>query len=80
MNKEFYVIQNGWSGDAMVFWREECAGYTSNFEKVHKFTLDEAKKTCRDFERIFSWNELQRLTTKIINSEIQPTVWKYQIE
>jgi hypothetical protein len=77
--EEFYVIQNGWVGDFMIFWREGRAGYTSNFEKTHKFTLEEAKRTCRDFERIFSWNELEKLTTKGINSEIQQTVWDHEV-
>lgn len=80
MEEEYYVIQNMWSGDAMVFWKEGCSGYTTNFEKAHKFTLEEARRNCRKSERIFNWNELTKLTTKVINAEIQPTVWKHEVE
>jgi hypothetical protein len=80
MEESYYVIQNSWSGDAMVFWREGRAGYTTNFDKVHKFTLEEAQRTARSNERIFSWNELKELTTKVINSEIQPSVWDFEIK
>lgn len=80
MEEKYYVIQSGWSGDSMMFWREGRSGYTSNFDKVHKFTLEEAKRTVRDFERVFSWDELDRLTTRSVNPEIEPKVWDYLIE
>lgn len=80
MENKYYIIQNGWSGDCMIFWREGHAGYTTNFDKVHKFTLEEAQRTARDFERIFSWDDLQEHTTKVINPEVQSKVWDYQIE
>jgi tagatose-1,6-bisphosphate aldolase non-catalytic subunit AgaZ/GatZ len=80
MEEKYYVIQSGWSGDSMMFWREGRAGYTSNFEKVHKFTLDEAMKTARSNERIFSWDGLKENVTTCINVEVKPEVWDHEIE
>lgn len=79
VEEQFYVIHNSWSGDAMVFWREGRAGYTADWERVHKFTLEEAQNTARKSERIFNWNELDKLTSKVINPELKQEVWKHEI-
>jgi tagatose-1,6-bisphosphate aldolase non-catalytic subunit AgaZ/GatZ len=80
MEEKYYVIQSGWSGNSMMFWREGRAGYTSNFEKVHKFSLEEAIRTSRSHERIFSWGGLKENITTCINVEVKPEVWNHEIK
>lgn len=50
MNTEkLYYIQNkhaGYIGNAPLFWALNRYGYTSNLDKAHKFTEEEAKEIC----------------------------------
>lgn len=44
-----YYIQNkaaGYLGNAIIFWAKDRAGYTSDLNKSHKFTEEEAKQIC----------------------------------
>lgn len=36
-----YVLQSGYIGNAMCFWKESCSGFTTNVEEAGKFTYDE---------------------------------------
>lgn len=80
MEDQFYVIQSGWVGNSMLFWRNGRAGYTTDFDSVHKFTLEEAQRTVRTNERIFSWDELNNLTVRNIIPDIIPNIWDHEIE
>lgn len=47
--KEEYYIQNtnqGYLGNAIVFWAKNSRGYTADLNNSHKFTYEEAKKIC----------------------------------
>lgn len=44
-----YYIQNydqGYLGNAIIFWAKDRKGYTANINNSHKFTEDEAKQIC----------------------------------
>ncbi|MEC5157087.1 hypothetical protein [Chryseobacterium sp. MP_3.2] len=45
-----FYIQNrdaGFMGNAIVFWRKECKGYTVNLDNSEIFSEEEAAKICR---------------------------------
>lgn len=45
-----YYIQNrnaGFLGNAIMFWRKGCNGYTANLDDAEIFTEEEAKKICK---------------------------------
>lgn len=45
MKKEkLYYIQNGYVGNAMVWWGENSSGYHTDFSKAGKYTKEEAKR------------------------------------
>jgi hypothetical protein len=47
--EKLYYIQNkaaGYIGNAIVFWAQDRRGYTSNLDKAHQFTAEEAKVIC----------------------------------
>ena len=42
MEKEkFYYIQNGYVGNAILWWAENSNGYTTDFRKAGKYTEEE---------------------------------------
>lgn len=38
-----YYIQNGFDGNAMVWWREGGRGYTTNLKEAGKYSEEEAQ-------------------------------------
>jgi len=42
--KDLYYIQNGYVGNAILWWAIDGKGYTTEISKAGKFTKDEAKK------------------------------------
>ena len=46
MKKEdkLYYIQNGWVGNAILWWGVNSKGYTTEIDKAGKYTYAEAKK------------------------------------
>lgn len=43
MRNEEYLLQNSWSGDNPLWWKEGHAGYTVDVNKAHRFTYEEAR-------------------------------------
>lgn len=46
-----YYIQNkdaGFLGNAIMFWRKDCKGYTPNLDDAQIFSEEEAKKICKE--------------------------------
>ena len=41
--KEYY-IQNGWVGNAILWWAIDSKGYTTEINKAAKYSYEEAKK------------------------------------
>lgn len=45
MSKEkMYYIQNGWVGNAILWWAIDSKGYTTEIDKAGKFTKSETKE------------------------------------
>lgn len=41
--EELYYIQNGYVGNAILWWANESKGYTTDIRKAGKYTKEEAK-------------------------------------
>lgn len=44
MGEKEYYIQNGYIGNAILWWRVGRSGYTTDIYQAGKFSADEAKK------------------------------------
>jgi len=66
-----YLIWNRtYVGNSLVFWREGKAGYTTDIDKAHKFTHEQALSTIGSSDhKLISWDYLQKIATKQINNE-----------
>jgi nitrogen fixation-related uncharacterized protein len=42
--EKLYYIQNGYIGNAVLWWGIDSKGYTTDFEKAGKYTKEEAKR------------------------------------
>ena len=42
--EKLYYIQNGWVGNAILWWGIDSKGYTTNILEAGKYTKEEAKK------------------------------------
>jgi hypothetical protein len=40
--EEMYYIQNGFSGNAIIWWAKDSKGYTSNLNEAGKYTKEQA--------------------------------------
>ena len=62
-----YVIQNGYVGNAMLFWKKEGAGYTTNLDDSELFEKEAAEKiqtNCKSSHNFEVW-PIDYLRTKI---------------
>lgn len=44
MANKLYYIQNGWVGNAILWWAIDSKGYTTEIDKAGKFTKEQAKE------------------------------------
>lgn len=42
----YYIRNEGYLGNALMWWTKGCNGYTCDIRNAHKFTEEEAKKQC----------------------------------
>lgn len=49
--QQYYISTGGYVGNALVLWRENSRGYTSNFDDAGKYSETEAKEICRNSNR-----------------------------
>jgi len=45
--KMYYVRNEGYLGNALMWWAEGCKGYTCDIRNAHKFTAEKAESTCK---------------------------------
>lgn len=45
--KMYYVRNEGYLGNALMWWKKGCSGYTCDIRDAHKFTEKEAESTCK---------------------------------
>lgn len=43
MTEEMYYIQNGYVGNAILWWGVDSKGYTTDFTKAGKYTKEQAE-------------------------------------
>ncbi len=69
-----YLIQNGYVGNSMLFWRLEGKGYTTEIEQAHRFTLKEAKKirqACRYSHNFVIWPLSYLMSVRSYHVDVQ---------
>jgi hypothetical protein len=44
MKEKLYYIQNGYVGNAILWWGKESRGYTTDINQAGKYTKEEAKR------------------------------------
>lgn len=54
-NQKTYLIQKGYVGNAINWWRDGDAGYTTEIRKAKQFTKQEALDICKD-ESYTAWD------------------------
>ena len=68
-----YLVQNGYSGNAILFWAKGCAGYTPNLENAHQFSKDELLKCfgldIREDEIIWPYKECAEGKITVVDSQ-----------
>jgi hypothetical protein len=51
VTEELYYVRNeGFLGNALLWWTKGCNGYTCDINDAHKFTREQAEKTCKDLK------------------------------
>lgn len=45
--KMYYVRNEGYLGNALLWWKKGCNGYTCDIRDAHKFTFEEAQSICK---------------------------------
>lgn len=68
-HENLYYVQNGYIGNAMMWWALDSKGYTIDITKAHKFTYDEAMSILKSNEKDKRRNEKVFLCDFIDNSE-----------
>jgi len=43
----YYVRNEGFLGNALIWWKEGRNGYTCDINNAHKFTKEEAESVCK---------------------------------
>jgi len=43
----YYVRNEGFLGNALLWWKKGCNGYTCDIRDAHVFTKDEAESICK---------------------------------
>lgn len=67
--EKWYYVQNGYVGNAMMWWALDSKGYTTDITKAHKFTYDEAFSILKSNEKDNRRNEKVWSCDYIDNSE-----------
>ncbi len=44
---EYYIRNEGYLGNALIWWGRDRNGYTCDINNAHKFTKEEAEKICK---------------------------------
>ena len=47
MEELYYVRNEGYLGNALIWWAKNRKGYTCDINNAHKFTKEEAEKVCQ---------------------------------
>lgn len=47
MEGKYYIRNEGFVGNAIIWWGENGKGYTTDIRKAGKYTLEQAEKICK---------------------------------
>jgi len=47
MKEHYYIRNEGYLGNAFIWWKPEHKGYTSDIRKAGKYTLEEVTNICK---------------------------------
>lgn len=47
MEKLFYIRNEGYVGNALIWWAEDSKGYTTDIRKAGKYTKKDAEEICK---------------------------------
>jgi hypothetical protein len=78
MSEKKYFIQNGYSGNAMLFWARNGGGYSSNIDIAEEFTRAEALSTIRgswsshDF-KMWDADEVRKHAIRCAHADLVPS-------
>ncbi len=64
--EKYYYIQDSrnYIGNAMLFWRKESSGYTTNIDEAEIYNKEQAERICRNRKTDIAW-EVNYIETKI---------------
>lgn len=54
-NSNEYYIQNGYVGNAILWWALDSAGYTTNITEAQRYSFEEMKDIVRQREQDIGW-------------------------
>lgn len=58
----YYIRNEGYVGNALVWWCEDGKGYTTDIRKAGKYTLERAKQICkRDVDSAYKCSYIDNL-------------------
>lgn len=77
---KLYIIQSGYVGNHMLFWKRDNCGYTTNLDDAKLWTEMEAKKQAQDREEDIAWplDYLYQVMEACINLERVDHARKYE--
>lgn len=67
-----FFVQNGFSGDMLIFWGLNSNGYTTNVDNAHQFTKEEVLKSfvnTRSQDILWPVDKVLAKTVRVANSE-----------
>lgn len=75
MSRLYYIQSRGYSGDCLLWWRENRCGYTMNLDEALKLPEQEARTLCAGRpDEDFAWpvEEIDQVAERHVNSERFP--------
>jgi hypothetical protein len=80
--EELYYIQNGYIGNAILWWAKDSKGYTTNFKNAGKFTWAQAEDIIkRPEDRAWPCKYIdEQLDAQIVTVDAQYLSTKYRID
>lgn len=70
--ESYLVWTKNYVGNSLIFWRQGRAGYTTDMDKAHRFTYEEAKKIqdgCHGDHQLIALSHLNAIATRQVHSD-----------
>lgn len=70
---ELYLLKtSGFVGNSLLWWRQGCAGYTTDIDKAHRFMKEEAEKIVNSSQgenEMYPLSIIERVATRQIHTD-----------